>query len=70
MLIIWLKVRGFLELEEFGESANPYATERVKEKDSDDKFHSHLFMIQTLISNEETYFEDFLVILKHSLQNS
>ena len=30
MLIIWLKVRGFLELEKFGESANPCATERVK----------------------------------------
>ena len=29
MLIIWLKVRGFLELEKFGESANPCATERV-----------------------------------------
>ena len=29
MLIIWLKERGFLELERFGESANPCATERV-----------------------------------------
>ena len=30
MLITWLKVRGFLELEKFGELANPCATERVK----------------------------------------
>ena len=32
MLIIWLKVRRFLELEKFGESANPCATERVKDQ--------------------------------------
>ena len=29
MLIIWLKAGGFLELEKFGESANPCATETV-----------------------------------------
>ena len=37
MLIIWLKVRGFLELEKFGESANPCATERVN--DISNKFY-------------------------------
>ena len=33
MLIMCLKVRGFLELEKFGESVNPCATERVKNVD-------------------------------------
>ena len=71
MLIIWLKVREFLELEKFGEAANPCVTERVKNEkkiSSVSDMHllrqlpcSHLFLTHELllVTSASELLEDF-----------
>ena len=70
MLIIWPKVRGFLELEKFVESANSCATERVnapvKGLLSNKKKVTKIIFIENGIAEKRSAFNDAMPVLSDS----